>query len=143
MTTGKTISSEGRYFDNKNAYRGFTDHIDVNVSDILSELIREAGRVCDHYASDIFHDWHSFMEIADRAVSNFYVGNNEKDHPTGVAGWIGFRKNGVDSFFLRNDQDTEGRVDKGEKDPDYFTRYIVKVSFLGSNSVKVSLTRFN
>ena len=35
----------------------FSDAIDINYSDILSRLIQEAGRYCEHYASDLFITW--------------------------------------------------------------------------------------
>ena len=143
MKIGDIIEEKGTYSSTKNAYRGFTDHVEVNVSSVLTELIREAGRVCDHYASDIVHDWNAYREIVDRSVERFFTHGERPDHPDDICAWIGFRKNGVDSVVLRNADDSEGKADKMKKDGDYFTIYFIKTEFCGTNSVRVALTRFN
>lgn len=35
----------------------WSDEIDINYSTILTKLIQEAGRYCEHYASDLFISW--------------------------------------------------------------------------------------
>lgn len=62
----------------------------LNTSSILSFLIREAGRLCDSYASDLFIDWRS---IEDNLSNIDYTGGNYL---------IGIREYGVDgnSFVL-------------------------------------------
>lgn len=40
----KVIEAEGRDFE-------------INYSDILTKLIQECGRLCEHYASDLFITW--------------------------------------------------------------------------------------
>lgn len=57
---------------------------DVNYSTILSKLIFEAGRWCEHYASDLFIYWKSFDEEL-----------HNKDY-TGGTYVFGFRECGVD-----------------------------------------------
>ena len=41
------------------------DKWDVNYSSILSCLIQQAGRWCEHYASDLFIDWKSIDKSLD------------------------------------------------------------------------------
>ena len=59
-----------------------SDSYDINLSTILTKLIQEAGRFCDRYASDLFIDWTSILDVI----------NNEED---GIFA-IGIRDNGVD-----------------------------------------------
>ena len=40
---------------------------DVNSSSILTELIHEAGRYCESFASDLFLDWQRVLETIDDA----------------------------------------------------------------------------
>ena len=44
------------------SWNEYSGRYDINTSSILSHLIREAGRLCDNYASDLFYDWKSFEE---------------------------------------------------------------------------------
>lgn len=44
----KEIETQGRDFD-------------INYSDILTKLIQECGRLCEHYASDLFITWNSIV----------------------------------------------------------------------------------
>ncbi|MBO5435896.1 hypothetical protein J6A31_08890 [bacterium] len=39
------------------------ERYEINTSDILSELIRTAGRLCDSYASDLFITWGSIDDM--------------------------------------------------------------------------------
>lgn len=58
---------------------------EVNYSDILTRLIQEAGRYCEHYASDLFIDW--------EAVTDFIRDAQVGDRKTLL---FGFRQMGVD-----------------------------------------------
>lgn len=58
---------------------------DINYSDILTFLIQTAGRVCKHYASDLFITW-SFLE--ERLKDPNYTGEKLL---------FGFREMGMDS----------------------------------------------
>lgn len=71
----KPIEAEGRWDTYRNCYS-------VNDSDILTRLIQEAGRYCEHYASDLFIDW----EYVQAAV-------HSGDNTTFL---FGFRQMGVD-----------------------------------------------
>lgn len=65
-----------------NSYSG---SFDINDSSILTELIHEAGRYCEQFASDLFLDWQnvvSFIADAEPGDSKTYL--------------FGFRQQGVD-----------------------------------------------
>lgn len=57
-TCHKTIKATGRFCPNS----WFGKYWDINYSDILSKLIQETGRLCDHYASDLFISWNEIEE---------------------------------------------------------------------------------
>lgn len=40
----------------------------VNVSDILTKLIKEVGRLCDNYASDLFIEWNEIQKKLDNGT---------------------------------------------------------------------------
>lgn len=60
---------------------------DINLSSILTELIKKAGQYCDYYASDLFYDWEDVQkflgESKDAGYENIFL--------------FGFRKSGVDA----------------------------------------------
>ena len=68
----------------RDSYGRFTSNI--NYSGILTRLIQEAGRYCEHYASDLFIDWEAFVNYLDRDPK---AGDNRTF-------LFGFRQNGVD-----------------------------------------------
>lgn len=41
---------------------------EINVSDILTKLIKEVGRLCDSYASDLFIAWNVIQEKLDNGT---------------------------------------------------------------------------
>lgn len=57
---------------------------DINYSDILSFLIRQAGKICKKFASDLFIDWESVER---------FLHSEENDHRRFL---FGFREYGVD-----------------------------------------------
>lgn len=63
----------------------YKEKFDLNTTGILSFLIREAGRLCDEYASDLFIDWRS---IEDNLSNIDYTGGNYL---------VGIRDYGVDN----------------------------------------------
>ena len=74
----KPITEDGRvgYYSGK---------YEINYSSILTRLIQEAGRFCEHYASDLFIDWQEITEMLDAAPDII--------HETKL---FGFRQMGVD-----------------------------------------------
>ena len=78
----KPITASGYTFD---ASAPFS----VNDSDILTRLIQEAGRFCEHYASDLFIDYMSVREYIENTVGEL--------HSEPAATFLfGFRENCVD-----------------------------------------------
>ena len=70
---------------------------DINLSSVLTRLIQEAGRYCEHYASDLFIDWQTVenaMKTTAPVVNETYL--------------FGFRQNGVDhtEFILCKAKDS-------------------------------------
>ena len=59
-------------------------NLDINYSTILTKLIQEAGRWCEHYASDLFISWENLM--VKLSSGNFEGGRFA----------FGFRQYGVD-----------------------------------------------
>lgn len=74
----------GRWSDNP-FYSYAPGKYDANLSSILTFLIQKAGRICEHYASDLFITWKSFD---DRLCERNYSGEKIL---------FGFRGMGVDS----------------------------------------------
>lgn len=74
------ISSEGQWSQDQSRY-------DINLSNVLTELIKKAGQYCDYYASDLFYDWEDVQkflsESKDAGYENIFL--------------FGFRKSGVDA----------------------------------------------
>ena len=63
----RVIEAEGRDFE-------------INYSDILTKLIQECGRLCEHYASDLFITWSRIMrELENRTMetSSYLFGIRE------------------------------------------------------------------
>ena len=63
----KVIEAQGRDFD-------------INYSDILTKLIQECGRLCEHYASDLFITWSRIVrELENRTMetSSYLFGIRE------------------------------------------------------------------
>jgi hypothetical protein len=72
---------------------------DINYSSILTKLIQEAGRWCEHYASDLFITW----EILEKRLNNGDLFG--KDNRLVFA----FREMGVDeiSYYERHKADKD------------------------------------
>lgn len=74
----KPIVEEGR--------RGhYSGKYEINYSGILTRLIQEAGRFCEHFASDLFIDWDGVVDYIEHA--------NPGESKTFL---FGFRQSGVD-----------------------------------------------
>lgn len=87
----KPIDDAYGYWNN---YRGC---FDLNYSSILTKLIQEAGRWCEHYASDLFISW----KTVEKELEN--AGLEDTCY------YFGFRKMGVDHLpFILN------RLNNGE-----------------------------
>lgn len=71
---------------------------EINYSSILSRLIVEAGKFCEHFASDLFIDW---RVIETEMENSDYCGGSYL---------FGFRKDGVDhNAFVFNRYDSDGK----------------------------------
>lgn len=64
---------------------------DFNTSAILSKLIKEAGRICEHHASDLFLSWQEIEKFL----------NSGMDAPD-KAFTFAFRKSGVDNIEYKS-----------------------------------------
>ena len=84
-------------------HRGYySGRYEVNYSDILTKLIQEAGRYCEHYASDLFIDW------SDGVLHYLDKLSDGDDGETSGTFLFGFRQNGVDHaeyIFSRYDNE--------------------------------------
>lgn len=68
----------------------------INLSGVLSRLIRTAGRLVDFYASDLFITWEAMMNELDNACMNAM--NPETDSAAFSKSYLfGFREMGVDN----------------------------------------------
>ena len=67
----------------------------INLSDLFSLLIREAGRLCDNYASDMFYDMKALFDDLHGETSKLFEDEN-------YLNVVGIRDSGVDheSFIL-------------------------------------------
>ena len=117
----------------------FTDRTNINAATIFSELIRETGRICESYASDLLH----FIDHMKRRIENVIIGwdyaNN--DLPMSFTAYIGLRKHGVSWFVHADDESFGDRLDKYLHDPDYFVRLTFRVEFNEENELVFSLLR--
>lgn len=68
----------------------------VNCSSILTSLIKTAGRMADHYASDVFILWESITDDFKRVIRNIDASENESAESC-ISYLFGFREMGVDS----------------------------------------------
>lgn len=64
----------------------YNGHFEINTSSILTRLIQDAGRWCEHYASDLFIQWNT----VERIVSELKPCNENLEFK------FGFREMGVD-----------------------------------------------
>ena len=70
---------------------------DINYSTILTKLIKECGRLCERYASDLFIDWHNIEED----IRNKIIGTSTY--------LFGIREDGVDhNEFILSSYNTNG-----------------------------------
>lgn len=73
---GEKMTESGQW--GKSFFGGDTQYC-VNCSSILSKLIKEVGRLCDAYASDLFIDWKNVEKLLterceDEQVDDFLFG---------------------------------------------------------------------
>ena len=126
----------------------FTRRIDLGVSEIYSALVREAGRLCENYASDVIHLIKSIERTAENMIDewdpNAVADDGGPTSPMHFTYWIGFRKSGVNWF---SDVSAYGEVwkmiDIWKEDRDYITRYILSVGFDREGHASMNITRFN
>ena len=91
-------------------FHDMTPHIDIYYSTALSFFIKEAGRICEEYASDIYHNWNMIRNAAEDMVMEC-----EKR----MTALIGFRKSGSNCYI----DPPEGRVDDFMNDGSFLTKY--------------------
>ncbi len=145
MKANDCIASEGKYSREKIHVvfgTGFTDHADVGASEMLSALIRETGRVCENYASDVL----CFIEGMKRWVEDSILAWNGSDdtHPMNFTSWLGLRKSGANWFTMREDEeDTYGRVEEWKRDRDFIVRLVFQVNFEKNGTVTFFLARYD
>ena len=82
MDKKETFKAKGYWIENK-PY-SIDGHWDINYSDILSQLIKSAGKYCKRYASDLFIDW--------KAIDSLL----EEGTPINRTWIFAIRENGVD-----------------------------------------------
>ena len=74
----------------------------INMSAIYSKLIKEAGRICEYYASDLLFDLEGVKSWIDGCSKSEYA------PARGVSFCFGFRKMGVDHWnFAKNRTNSE------------------------------------
>ena len=81
---------ETAYLIDEKILRHEYDYHTLNLSTIASTLIGQAGRWCEHYASDFIITWDTV-----RNIINEHMSSTERCETEYVA--FGFRRNGVDS----------------------------------------------
>lgn len=93
----------------------FSNKWDINYSSILTELIYNAGRWCERFASDLFISW--------KTVEN-YLENKKDNSPESKSFLFGFRQSGVDhdTFIL-------SRFNQNEYTEEYRTIYRLDIEF--------------
>ena len=101
--------------------------IDVNISDIMTHIVHDVGRFCEHYASDVFINHDSLMKKLDNLPEN-----NQTEYT-----WFGIRESGVDdiSYILCN---------MNNQSPEYISQYYrrlycVKMHIESENTIVVEL----
>ena len=73
----------------------------INMSDIFSLLIKEAGRICEYYASDVIYDINSVEHWINNV--EHWAREKQEDDRYGKSWCFGFRKYGVDHWdFVKN-----------------------------------------
>lgn len=112
----KPIESTG-YWSN------FSERWDINYSSILTELIQQAGRWCECFASDLFISWQTVEKrLVSREIEN-------------ESFLFGFRQYGVD-----HDRFIFSRFNQDEFTQEYRTIYRLDIELM-EDEVKMSLYR--
>lgn len=88
--SSERIDTETALLNEEKILRREYDYYMLNLSTIASKLIEQAGRWCEHYASDFIITWDTV-----RNIINAHVSSTEKLEAEYVA--FGFRRSGVDS----------------------------------------------
>ena len=75
-----------------------------NDSAILTKLIKECGRLCDRFASDLFFDWTGVIKMLDEMNARWnqltsYEIEQSDEFPMERSYLFGIRENGVDSAY--------------------------------------------
>ena len=89
-----TVEAQGR-LNETYTREGLICKWEINVSDILTKLIKEVGRLCDNYASDLFIAWNVIQKKLDNGTMRgndryiFAIRDSGVDH----AAWYENHKN--------------------------------------------------
>lgn len=98
----------------------------INISSEMSFLIKEAGRICEYFASDMFYD---LKELHGDLVSTPVL-----DHKDDYLWVVGIRDSGCDGkYYISNrlDDETAGR--------NYRALYAIRVVRTGSHWYKIAM----
>lgn len=102
----------------------------INISSEVSFLIKEVGRLCEYYASDLYFDlkqlYHDLMDDSVLFNQDEYL-------------WVvGIREMGCDSeYFISN------RLEHGEAERNYHKIYAIEVHKTDGNMFKMSLVNID
>ena len=77
MDKKETFKAKGYWIENK-PY-SIDGHWDINYSDILSQLIKSAGKYCKRYASDLFIDWKAIDSLLEEGtpINRTWIGETK------------------------------------------------------------------
>ena len=103
----------------------------INYTSIASFLIKEAGRLCDHYASDLLYNLKEVDEALHKTETNFHKR---------IA--FGFRKSGVDGNSFTLSKLSQPNI-YGSLDKEYRVLYVLDIDInhtdYGTPEVKMTL----
>ena len=126
-----TASNWYRPIESEGTWSTFVEKWDVNYSSILTELIQNAGRWCERFASDLFISW--------QTIDN-YLKNQTIENKSFL---FGFRQSGVD-----HDTFIFSKFNHDEYTEEYRSIYRLDIEFIkdpnkyyGSDKVKMILYR--
>ena len=79
-----TVEAKG-ILDSIYTREGVRKKWEINTSDVLTKLIKEVGRLCDSYASDLFIHWNGIQQKLDNGTMRddryvFAIRNSGVDH---------------------------------------------------------------
>lgn len=109
-----TVEAQGNLEEVLITY-GFMYKWNINVSSILTTLIKEVGRLCDNYASDLFISWEEIQKKLDNGTLRgneryiFAIRNSGVDH----AAWYENHKDETNYYravWFLDVETTDGKI---------------------------------